>query len=432
MTTLERAVLFGLPTLSGLAVAFVLLGPGARRAVEGARVYGMPTLGARSGMIRVAVVERYGDLEVPAEGEVEVAWTRGETAIARATAQVDASGWADVELRHVEPLPEHASLTVSRKGRIVARGDVEARPPPVPVEAGACETSGPLTVCVPRGVAVPELPERVVVELRGGAETGAPASIVLDAPGAEVRMVKGGEVRRCEAGSCIEVRAFDVVARAPSVPLDVEVTGAVSVRHHGELPLRPGGFWLEPAEPDARELRVRSATPRTVAFASLVTREGRIWGGTVMLEEQPDGTASGRVRLPVDPRISNDEATLVLSSEPTEPKDRVVAWPVRSGVRVEPTTLVPLLDGAPAALVREDARIRSVRWPVAGAIAASAAALLVTLGLRIRRARERLERHLEGAGADAPITAPPLGLMVVVLALVAVALLVLAIVAAYA
>lgn len=431
MSRLERAVLFGLPTLAGVAVAFVLVGPGARRTVEAARVHGLPTSGAREGVLRVEVVRRYGDLEVPGEGSVDIDWSQAGNPLGTAVGRIEGTGWGDVAVPFREPLVGRATLTVCRGGRLLVTGDVEASPSPLVLDASACESSGDLEVCVPRGVAVPELPERVLIKIRIGAAVETAVKVKLDAPGGDVMAVAGADTRRCEGASCLVVRAFDVVARAPSVPLDVEVAGAVSARLHGELPLRPGGLWLDPTATPNGALRVRSATPRSVAYASLVTREGRLWGGPVPLDEKADGTSMGSVAWPEGIRADLEGATLVLSSEPDEPAERAVAWPLTGSQRVEPATMRRLLDGVPAAMAREEARVRAVRWPVAGAIVASAAALLATLALRIRRSRERFDRHLEGAGAEAPIAALPLGLMIAVLALVAVAFFVLALVAAH-
>ena len=431
MTMLERTILFGVPTLAGLAVGFVLLGPGARRVVEGARVFGLPVEGAAVGALRIALVRRLGELEVPTGGRVEVEWSRAGEVFARSVATVDADGWADVTLRFDTPFPQSAHLTVRRGATVLATGDAEAHPSPRLVDASVCESNGPLTLCVPRGIAVPEFPERVSVTMRGGNELESGTLIELDAAGGRVTRPSNRGGHRCERGECVVTANFDVVALAPSVPLDVHATDASKSRLYAELPLRAGGLWLEPSDEPGRALVIRSATLKGVVYASFITAEGRSWGGAVRMQELPDGTATGRVDLPSPQAAAAQGATLVISSDAEEPKEHSVAWPVSNGQRREPALVERILDGVPAALNREEARIRAVRWPTAGAIATSSVAVLLTLSLRIRRMRERFERHLAGAGSDVPIPPMRLGLTIGVLVLVALALLVLAVVAAY-
>src|SRR4051812_21142257 len=90
-----RAATFVLPTASVLVAALVFLGPGALRPTVSARVYGLPTDGARSLALRIemvkslyAVEERGGAqellVEASAPGQTLRAWhgTTGPDGIA--------------------------------------------------------------------------------------------------------------------------------------------------------------------------------------------------------------------------------------------------------------------------------------------------------------------------------------------------------------
>src|SRR5688500_13381274 len=80
---MSRAILFALPVVAVLVIAFALFGVGAPRPYRGGRVFGGPTEGAATLSWRVAVVERFGLVEAPAAGqelELELALPDGRRA----------------------------------------------------------------------------------------------------------------------------------------------------------------------------------------------------------------------------------------------------------------------------------------------------------------------------------------------------------------
>jgi len=429
----ERAILFGLPALAGVAVAFAVAGPGARRPVEFARVRGVVVAGASRVALRVEALRRYEELEAPAAGPVELECASEERVVV-VKGEARSDGFVELAFTLERPLASTARLTIRRNGKVLARGEVRGRAALEEIDARRCETFGEAAefeVCVPRGLAVPELPEQVTVTRRKRAEDASTANVTLEAAGAEVAKLHAPGSPLCSGGTCTESWAFSVTARAPAVPLDLEArVGGAVVAHHGDLPIQSGGLWLDPSWRSRGAILIRSSTPRTVAYASLVSREGRVWGGLIPLRERPNGGAEGALSIEEVPSLDAGPMTLVLASDPQEPAGRAVSWPLGPGRRVDAPPLATLLDGTSEAVAREESRMRAVRTPVVGATLVSAIAVLVTLVARARRAREALALHLAGRGVRPEGASSPLGLGLAVLAALAVAFAVLAVVAA--
>lgn len=433
--SLERGILYGLPVLSGLALTFAVAGPGAPRAVEAARVRGLVVEGGARLALRIETVRRFGELEEPTAGALDLEWSELRGPSGTTHGDSDADGFAELVVDVGRPVRTPVTLSLRRAGHVLARGEVAPRPVLTVSDARRCEmTEGEpsLEVCVPRGVAVPEFPEQVVVTRRSRAgEEAVRARLSIDAPGAEVTRLRESSGPACDAGGCRESWVVAVSARAPAVPLEIEArAGASIVSYHGDLPLQPGGMWLDPAWRTADALRLRSATPRRMAYGSLVSPTGRIWGGAIPLKEGSGGVSEGAVPLESLPKLDGEPLTFVVSSDPAEPRGRSVAWPLGPQGRVEVLPPTLLLDGVPAALEAEHARTRQVRWPVAGVIVASALAVVTILVARARRAREALRRHLVEAGAPVSDMTLPLGIGLGILAALALAFGVLAVFAA--
>jgi hypothetical protein len=433
----ENRVLYGLPTLSGLAIAFVLLGPGARRSVEAARVYGVPVVGAVRYAVRVETVRRFGDLEAPQGGAVELVWNAGGDALGVTAANANGDGWTELAGEFSSPLPETAELVVRRGSTMLAQGTVRARPRLATVPSRRCESSrsedGTLEVCVLRGVAVPESPEQVTVTWKTAAGADQTrAALELTATGGELQKLRSSPGAVCDARGCVETFIYSLVARAPTVSLDAELRrGARRVSYHGELPLQLGGIWLDPASRRDGRVTLRSAGPHDVAYVSLLTEGGRSWGGIVPLSAEPNGFSRATFATPSFPAFADPSATLVVSSDPTEPPGRVVAWPMGSNERVDAVPVALLVDGIPFAVAREEQRRTAIRLPVAGVVGMSALALLAVFVRRVTSARHRLEAHLASQGQSRALSDRRWGLVPLVLAALAVAFAALALVAAY-
>ena len=88
---------------------------------------------------------------------------------------------------------------------------------------------------------------------------------------------------------------------------------------------------------------------------------------------------------------------LVLSSEVDENSAAAVGWPLTKSAEPAQTFDVPdalLLDGLPAAFMREQARRSRVRWLTAAFIALAFTLRVVLLVLRVRAADRNIAQHL--------------------------------------
>jgi hypothetical protein len=205
--------------------------------------------------------------------------------------------------------------------------------------------------------------------------------------------VNGPEPGICRGGRCVSRFWFEAIARAPNPELElVASTGSQKRQLRMPMPLRPGGIWLAPGALESKELRLRSATPKTHAYLSLLGEHGRRWGAIVPLTEGEQGASSGRVALP---DLEPGPWLALISSDPYEPPEHTAPWPLAPQLRaVEIAPLELLVDGVPAAVAAEEQRVRRVRIPVIGLIAAAAIAILLQIAVAGRRARRELERRI--------------------------------------
>ncbi len=437
---LERLVLYGLPALSGLALAFVVAGPGRADTVVAARVYGLMCKDAEAVALRVELAEQFHGLVAPRDGEVAVELRTGPGGDARVLGSFAGAtvtgGAVEAALTLSEPLPAGAFVEVRHEGRTVAAREIGVHLPLATAKAPEHEGSPgdvAIRVRLPRGVAVPEHPERLEALIESPLDAhGEPPRLEVKSVGADVSEPERAEAPTCRNGRCSSLWTLDVTARAPTAELTFEAAAAGKTRTVTvAMPLAQGGLWLRPDARETGRIELFAASPKPFAYVSLLSRRGRIFGAIVPLAVTEDGRASGSIALP--PPVP-EPLTLVVASEPTE-RSGAVAWPLEPlGERVVPGPLELLIDGMPDAIVAEDARQRRARLPVVVAIVATAAAVLLTLHRRQRRARVELEQRLMHAGA-APnlVAASRLGAFAAaVMTVLAVAFAVLAMVAAFA
>jgi hypothetical protein len=97
----------------------------------------------------------------------------------------------------------------------------------------------------------------------------------------------------------------------------------------------------------------------------------------------------------------------LLSTDPGEAAEYTTAWPLHAErAMVEPRTLLPVLDGLPAAIAAEDARRARIRLAAFGLVLAAGLFELLFMWRRSRLSRANLERHLaRNPGADGAIRA---------------------------
>ncbi|MCE7894372.1 MAG: hypothetical protein DYH12_32510, partial [Sorangiineae bacterium PRO1] len=338
----SRLVLFSLPLITVFVIAFALFVVGAPRPYVGARVYGGPTEGASRLSLRLALVERFVEIEGPArtgEVSVEALLADGRRASARATP--DEMGVASVTLDAGAPIRGPVTLTVTGRDGLLAHGSVSlsgadwaARA----VERGgffAGQKSGALGIRVApaRGAIAVPFPEALVIEVRGpaGAERG--AEVVVEADGADVTQAP----RPTDASGRTSVT---LAPRTHLVSLTVKASNAAGAAGDftGFVPVTAGALRATLQE---GQLRVESPIERDVAYYSLISETERLSGGAVALSPDQRGASVGLVALPPLPP---GRLWAVVSGEPELDTASTVGWPI----------------GAPSPLDAEPPRARAV------------------------------------------------------------------------
>jgi hypothetical protein len=159
------------------------------------------------------------------------------------------------------------------------------------------------------------------------------------------------------------------------------------------LPEIMGGVWLDPAGLPATA-RLVAPSPRRVTLVSLHDARGRRGGAIVALSEDPDGFFRGELPLPP---CAAPPCSLVASSDALELGQSAVIWPTQPAVG-EPRvgSLALALDGMPAAIALERARVKRIRVGAITGLSLSAA-IEVFLLLRARRDTERALSEQLGA-----------------------------------
>jgi hypothetical protein len=436
-----RLALFGAPAIAGVAVALVLLGPGAERPVLAARVRGLPVRGSEHLSFRVQTLRHERGLYANVPLDVEVAITKGEATLGRWQGATAHHGFAEAAIDLAAPIADGSVVAVRHGGDVLASATLvledaltvtpraELAPPPLP---GAVALAARLV----RGFAVPSFPEIFEVALVVPEGDGDVPRLDVKAPGSEVRALSGIERLGCAPG-CRYRQRFELTPRAPTLDVDIEATTASGRGSwHGALELRPGVAWLDPAGVAAGEIRLSAPGPRDELFLSVITPEGRSWGAITAMTTDAGGR--GRLTLAL-PALEPRAARLIVSSEAHDPEDGSASWPLFvDGGELEPKRSDKLADGVAAGLAAEAERGRRARRP---AWVLVIAALLFELGLlwwQSRRAQVRLAGHLrdsvDGGAIDAErIATPPSRLWLAALAAaLALAFAVLAAVAAWA
>lgn len=159
------------------------------------------------------------------------------------------------------------------------------------------------------------------------------------------------------------------------------------------LPEVLGGVWLDPAGlPETA--RLVAPSPRRVTLVSLHDARGRTSGAVVPLREDPDGFFRGELPLPP---CAAPPCSLVASSDALELGQSTVEWPtVPAEGQAQAEHLALALDGMPAAIALERARVKRIRVSAITGLSLSAA-IEVFLLLRARRDSERALSEQLGA-----------------------------------
>lgn len=425
------------------AVLVVLLGvvAGGERPVRSARVYSGPTQGVTELSLRVELGERDRVIEVPvADTPLAVAVIEGGQRVGSARGRTDAQGSAELSVKLPRPRDSALEIRVESEGAAgtpLARGLVLGSTQAFRANAtrrggfqrGRYSGDIELSVAPAHGVLItaqgPLQDELVIRAQRAG-------SAVRDAR-VEVKL-EGGEpaegkvrtdaqglarftVRPSEASLRVALNAVAEGVGEGSLATRLEVVqGAIRVTREGD------------------RLRLASSGAANRAFLGFFDENRRYLGAQVALATTPYGGLVGELPWPAG--LAASPLWVVSSSQADLASPSAVGWPIAGALEPDPKTFdareLLLLDGGPAARLREERRARRVRWVSAGY---AFAALLVTLLLFVRRVNDAdraIEQHLSRAGVDdaalsiaparkgrAVLAAACIGLGFVVLALLA-------------
>ena len=396
------------------AVLVVLLGvvSGGERPVRSARVYSGPTQGQTELSLRVELGERNRVIEVPvADTAFVLAVVEGGKRVGSARGKTDALGSAEIIVHLPRPRDSALEMWVEAAGRertslarglvlgstqafraaATRRGGFQSGRNGGDIELGVAPAHGVLVtaqgalddelVIRAQRAGAPLAHARVTVKLEGGEP--AESHLLTDVNGLARLKVRPSEP---SLRVTLEAAADGVGEGKLSAHLEV-VQGAIRVTREG----------------DTLELESGGAANR--AYLGFFDENRRYLGAQAELRSAPDGRLVASLPWPatLPTPTTGSPLWVVASSQPDLASPSAVGWPLM-GTDPAPQTFdareLLLLDGAPAARLREQRRARRIRWVTAGY---ASLALLVTLALFVRRVREAddvIERHLSGAGFD--------------------------------
>jgi hypothetical protein len=394
---------FGVPAAAGIMTAAVLLGPGEERPIEGARVRGLIADGAQVCSLVVETIRHVDGGFVPAAHHpMTVTLSDADGPLCAWGGESDDTGLAQARGRFRRPARagETLRLAVASHGRPQARAElvVAAQLPELEPPTWAVDGAVPLKVVLPGGQLVPELADLVLIEVKGP-ESPVPR-LEVSATGAD-HDPPGDPETTCDDDSCTHAFTVRLTARAPAVRLEVSARSEGASGHwEGELPLVPGGLWLDREALVDGKLMVRSSVPREVVFVSRYTKEGRAWGTALLLTTDDTNFSHGSLAL--DEPLTEQVSTFSLSTEPSEPPSATTHWPALSVTMLGGTAPTLLADGLPRAVAIERARAARARWPIFGLVIAAGLFEVLYLLYRHRRAGEELDRNMtEALAAEA-------------------------------
>jgi hypothetical protein len=407
---LGRVATYGIPSVAVAIAAIVLLGPGARRDVVGARVRARAIEGTGVLALRLEAFRRaYGVDDAIALRDVRVEAHQAGEPVGEAHASIGDDGAGEARIEAASPLHGAVEVRVtSASGAVLAEGSIalsredEARREAPAVRGGA---SGALAIAVlvPRGqLAAPFPGELAITVTRADGSAVAGGEVELDAPGAALAPDHVTLDAQGRARVAVIPRAHTIELTATAHDAGGALAGAEG-RWVGALPVVPGALWLSPSNDT---LTIRSPSPRARAYVSIEGPEGRMGGLIVPLAPDAEGFASASLANEDVPGLAGRDPSerrfVVLAGDPGQRGSGTVAWPLAPDAdRVTPPPLDVVLDGLPAAERREAERAAKARF--AGALVIGAAALVeaLLLVLRTRRAQRKLEAHLAAATAGA-------------------------------
>ncbi|MFO0616660.1 MAG: hypothetical protein U0414_28965 [Polyangiaceae bacterium] len=398
-----RQLLLVVPAAAAMVAAYALLGPGARRDIDGARVYAAP---AEDGSItsgRVTVARASTTGEAPLAGVVTLTLDGQETRVA-----VSADGVGEFVLPAPSTLGSTASIR-SDAGRTLAIGPIARAHVAEDANDHALElgewgsSTGDLVIAphLERGTLVPTFSSDVVVELRDRAGQPVEGRLDVEVVGAECPAC-GKPIEHASSARLSLTPSLDVV----SITMDARAPDGRKGHAYAEIPAQMGGLFLGASTPE--ELIVSAPTQRRYAYASLFRAGHRIGGASSPLTEDEYGRFSATLL------VDAPGADLAVLTTDAEEGGGSTVWALRPAAtkrRLTAPRLVNLLDGFPQLKAVEARRVGWVYRILFLTVGALALLEIVLLGVVARSTRKELTTHFEEAREDEDIVlrpAPPI------------------------
>jgi hypothetical protein len=413
---MSRLWSLAVPVVTVLVVAYALFVGGAPRKIVAARMYGGPTAGQSRLSLRMQRVVRDGERESESwDGSVAVSARANAAEVATRIGASESSGIADFELQFAAPIAGPVHLAAQeRGGASLVEGDASLELERWASRArrrggwirGRDNDGVVISIAPELGAFVVGAEDPLLIRVERAGNAVANARLTLKADGAQVQ--SSVELRTDARGRArVGFAATDL---NPTLRVEARTDDGQSAVLDSGVPVVAGGMHGV-ATPSG--IRVESAIPRAQAFFSVVSDGGRIAGGVLALKPDGHGGSFATADLPALPAPS----WLVVSSELDENSVAAIGWPLQAGSEPAQTFDVPdvlLLDGMPAAFLREQARRSRVRWLTAAFIASAFLLSVALLVLRVRAADRDIATHLlrdlesETAARVAPHTRWPL------------------------
>jgi hypothetical protein len=357
----------------------------------------------------VELSERNRAVEAPLSATAfSLVAVEGGQRVASSAGRTDEQGSAEVKLQLPRPRDSAFELRVEPPGTVAApfaRGLVLGRKEIF--QAAATRRGGfqsgrhagdiELSVAPARGVLVTAqglLQDELVLRARRGGSAVVGARLRIKLEGAEPAQT---ELKTDAAGlSHLSLRPSDAQVR---VAVDASADGVGEGTLAARLEVVQGAIRVRR---DGQRLLVESSGAASHAFLGFLDENRRYGGASVPLTLAPDGRLVGELPWPAGLTVS--PLWVVASSQPDLASPSAVGWPVVTAGEPDPRTFdardLLLLDGAPAAQLREERRARRIRWVTA---AYATLSLLLTLVMFVRRVRESdaaIAQHLAESGVD--------------------------------
>lgn len=405
-----RFLLFVAP-LSAVVVVVLGVVSGGERPFRSARVYSGPTQGQTELSLRVELGERNRVIEAPVtDTSFNVVVVEGGQRVASARGRTDALGSAEVLVRLPRPRDSALELWVEPVGHDAAklarglvlgstqafraaagrRGGFQRGRHGGEIELGLAPAHGVLVtaqgalddelVLQAQRAGAPVPNARIGVKLEGGEP--AESQVRTDERGLARLRVRPSEatLRIALAATAEGVGEGTLAAR-----LDV-IQGAIRATREGDL------------------LKLEGSGAANHAFLGFFDENRRYLGTQVGLAPAADGRLLGTLPWPAGLPAKADatELWVVASSQSDLASPSAVGWRIAGPDVPDPRTFdareLLLLDGAPAARLREQRRASRIRWVTACYASLTFLLTLLLFVRRVRQADRAIEEHLSRVG----------------------------------